>query len=135
MDRRERSHHWYSRFDESRMVLILEEHTQEDGEIVDLEIPARFEVCETCNGKGSHVNPSIDSHGLSREDFDEDPDFAESYFAGDYDVPCNECDGRRVVPVVDESRASKEAIAAAISKQEDDAEYAALCAAERRAGA
>jgi hypothetical protein len=43
------------------------------------------------------VNPSIDSHGLSREDFDQDPDFEEDYFSGVYDVPCYVCSGARVV--------------------------------------
>ena len=57
-----------------------------------------FAVCPTCEGKGSHVNPSIDAHGLSSEDFAEDPDFAEDYFSGAYDVPCAECGGQRVVP-------------------------------------
>lgn len=59
----------------------------------------RMDVCPLCEGRGKHVNPSIDAHGLSREDFDEDPDFAESYFRGDYDVPCNLCRGANVVPV------------------------------------
>jgi hypothetical protein len=115
-DRREQEQQWYHRFDEKRMVIMLEnprfielengDDTQEydDDELgdgpADNVVPAYFIVCGTCDGKGSHVNPSIDSHGLSREDFDEDPDFAESYFAGHYDVPCHECHGRRVVPDV-----------------------------------
>lgn len=57
-----------------------------------------FAVCPTCEGRGSHVNPGIDAEGLSAEDFAEDPDFEESYFRGDYDVPCAECGGARVVP-------------------------------------
>jgi hypothetical protein len=55
-------------------------------------------VCPTCEGEGKHVNPSIDSHGISREEFDEDPDFEEAYFSGAYDVTCVECKGQRVVP-------------------------------------
>lgn len=62
-------------------------------------VQVRFEVCPLCDGKGKHVNPSIDAHGLSREDFDEDPDFEESYFRGDYDQRCNLCNGEKVVPV------------------------------------
>ncbi len=108
MDVRELDHGWYSRFDESRMVLVL----FEDDE-AEMEIPATYEVCETCQGKGTHVNPSIDSHGLTADDFAEDPDFAESYMRGDYDVPCAECGGRRVVPVVDETRATSEQVKAA----------------------
>jgi hypothetical protein len=85
------------------MVLVL----FEDDE-AETEVPARYEVCDTCHGKGTHVNPSIDSHGLTAEDFAEDPDFREAYFEGRYDVLCAECGGRRVVPVVDETRATPE---------------------------
>lgn len=67
----------------------------------ELLIPAKYEVCDTCNGKGSYVNPSIDSNGLSSEDLYDDPDFAEDYFSGKYDVSCNECKGARVSPTVD----------------------------------
>lgn len=70
----------------------------------ELALPARFTLCDRCQGSGSHVNPSIDGHGLSAEDFAEDPDFAESYFAGDYDVRCETCMGARVVAVPDLAR-------------------------------
>lgn len=50
-------------------------------------------ICDRCSGEGKHVNPNVDGHGLSREDFDEDPDFEEAYFAGLYDVSCSECGG------------------------------------------
>lgn len=52
-------------------------------------------VCPTCNGKGSHVNPSIDSNGLSPEDMDDDQ--WESYWSGAYDVICIDCAGKNVV--------------------------------------
>jgi hypothetical protein len=73
---------------------IVDEYT-ESGHWVAI----RFEVCPLCEGHGKHVNPSIDAHGLSREDFDEDPDFAESYSRGDYDVRCTLCRGEKVVSV------------------------------------
>jgi len=57
----------------------------------------QFAVCPTCDGNGTHVNPSIDSEGISAEQFYEDPDFEEAYFSGDYDVACVECGGQRVV--------------------------------------
>lgn len=62
-------------------------------------VKVRFEVCPLCDGRGKHVNPSIDSNGLTADDFDEDPDFAEGYFGGAYDVRCNLCQGEKVVPV------------------------------------
>ena len=63
-------------------------------------LPFTWEVCPTCSGKGKVVPPSIDAGGLTQEDFAADPDFAESYFAGHYDVSCPECLGRRVTPQV-----------------------------------
>jgi hypothetical protein len=101
MDIREIRHNgWYESFDEKRMVLEVQLYRLDSTE----EIPAVYEVCDVCEGKGTHVNPSIDSHGLSAEDFDEDPDFAESYFSGHYDVSCVSCNGKRVVPMPDYSR-------------------------------
>lgn len=50
-------------------------------------------ICTLCEGDGKVANPNIDSHGLSQEDFDEDPDFEEAYRSGAYDVTCRRCNG------------------------------------------
>ena len=101
-----------------------------------MEIPFVWAVCGTCDGKGRHVNPNIDRQGLTREDFDEDPDFAEDYFNGFYDQPCNQCGGSRVEPelkpVTDAEKAHVEAWHKSI---EDDYQYERMCAAERAMGA
>lgn len=75
-----------------------------DDEDADKEyiLHAHFDVCGTCDGRGSVVNPSIDERGLTQEDFDEDPDFRVEYCRGRYDVPCPECAGRNVVLVPDD---------------------------------
>lgn len=73
----------------------------------DLALPAKFEICTRCEGRGTHVNPSIDGHGISPEEFAEDPDFEEAYFEGRYDVQCYECHGERVVKVIDREKLSK----------------------------
>jgi hypothetical protein len=88
-------------------------HFTDAGDEVEVSLPAKFEVyltclCLTCLGKGTHVNLAIDGNGLTREDFDEDPDFAEAYLRGDYDVTCTECKGQRVVAVVDQERFTAE---------------------------
>ncbi len=67
---------------------------------IEVDLPCHRIVCDHCDGTSSHVNPNIDGHGLSQEDFDQDPDFRESYFNGDYDVACDQCKGARVVDVV-----------------------------------
>ena len=92
-------------------------------------------VCPRCSGEGKIVNPAIDGNGLSREDFDEDPDFREDYMSGLYDVVCPECNGRNVVLVVDESLSDPELL----SKYEDQLrslnEVDEILAMERRYGA
>jgi hypothetical protein len=80
------------------MVAVIE-WTNDDDKEIETEFPVKFEVCDRCHGKGRHCNPAIDGNGLTREDFERDPDFEESYFAGVYDVPCEECHGRRVMAV------------------------------------
>jgi len=130
---------WFDRLNENTMhaelsqliIDILWETAQQD---TDPEIPSEvrfhFETCGRCEGRGRYVNPSIDGHGLSAEDFAEDPDFADAYFSGVYDITCNECQGRRVVPVPDD-----EAVMAAYHKHLNyEAAYEAEIAAERRLG-
>jgi len=103
---------WTKYLEDDEMTQI--EGTEEwiEEEVVTLKLPARFEVCDLCNGKGTTVNPSIDAGGLTQEDFDEDPDFEEEYFSGTYDIPCPQCRGKRVIPVVSEGAMSKEQKAA-----------------------
>ncbi len=57
----------------------------------------KYQVCPACEGEGKYVNPSVDGNGLTSDDFDEDPDLAENYFSGMYDVICKMCSGLRVV--------------------------------------
>jgi hypothetical protein len=54
-------------------------------------------VCPVCRGEGKTVNPCIDANGLTAADFAEDPDFAEDYMSGMYDITCRGCNGKRVV--------------------------------------
>ncbi len=97
----------YKHFDESRMVLTYA-LTNDDGEELEVEFPAKYEVCELCEGQGKHVNPSIDAHGISGHEFSEDPEFAEEYFNGTYDVPCYRCKGKRVEPTLNEENFNEE---------------------------
>lgn len=76
-----------------------DDYIDESGEEPEpVKIPANFEVCGTCRGTGSMVDPSIDSNGITGSEMEElGDDFRESYFRGDYDITCSECKGRRVV--------------------------------------
>lgn len=57
----------------------------------------KWMVCPICRGEGKTVNPDIDSNGLTRDDFYDDPDFAQDYVSGVYDISCRACEGKRVV--------------------------------------
>lgn len=94
-----------------------------------------WEVCPTCNGKGKHTNPSIDAHGISSDEFAEDPDFAEDYHRGIYDVPCYECKGRTTSLGIDLKNTSAETLKYIEDWFRDEASYRAEVAAERRMGA
>lgn len=86
--------------------------SDEDGEEVTHSFPSKNEVCPTCEGFGTHLNPSIGNHAYSMEEFYEefDEEGREEYFkrGGIYDVQCEECKGNKVIEVVDESRLSDE---------------------------
>lgn len=126
--------------DTKRMKAVVEytEWDDDDTEITHaVEMPIKWEVCHLCNGKGSHVNPSIDCNGLTSEDFAEDPDFAEDYFGGMYDQTCNCCGGRTTEAVIDDARLNddqKQHLRNLEQQWQDEAEYQRECAAERRMG-
>ena len=115
--------------EESGNIFIVVESDEED-----IKVLCKWEVCPTCDGNGAHVNPSIDCGGISSDDFYDDPDFAEAYFGGAYDQTCNECDGRRVVPEVDEDRTDKAMVERYNDYIQEEYNYAAEVAAERRMG-
>jgi hypothetical protein len=106
----------------------------EDGDGERQLVRLRFDVCDVCEGRGRHVNPSIDSHGLTAEDFDGDPDFAEDYHGGRYDVDCNGCHGNRVVPVVDPENNPPELVKAVQDAEAESWAYARECVREREMG-
>lgn len=91
-------------------------------------------VCPQCEGTGKHVNPAIDGNGLSREDFDQDPDFEDAYFSGRYDIRCTLCDGNNVIDEVIEDLDNPEYIEW-LEDQRSIQETYDIEAAERRMGA
>ena len=140
MDARDRAaitSHWYENLNKDRMTVKVWLYDDDADEKFLAEFPVNFGVCPLCEGRGSHVNPSIDAHGISAEELYDDLEFAEDYFSGIYDVSCYECKGLRVVPEIaesiltDEQKKNYELLQ---QKWRDDAYYAAECAAERRMG-
>jgi len=138
---------WYEAIDKRKMTATVSytRYEDEDGEEceeeVSIDVPFRYEVCGTCNGKGTHVNPSIDASGYGSYDDDcdyyEDEDGGDPYTAGHYDVTCYECKGEKVVPVINReacNQAQLAALEAIEEKARDDAEYDTMCLAEMRMG-
>ena len=78
--------------DGKEYIEFFDNETGDELRLYDL----KWEVCNRCNGEGSHTNPNIDGHGISPQEFYDDPEFERDYFAGVYDVPCYECKGKRV---------------------------------------
>jgi hypothetical protein len=95
-DRRVRNAERYGNRDADEQKMVIRWETENDeGEPVTHEFPARFEVCPTCEGRGTHVNPSIDASGYYPDEDDDDIgyDYASS--------ACGTCHGKRVVLEID----------------------------------
>lgn len=131
--------------DVRRMVYTLNRE-DESGEIQTFTLPIMRVVCPTCDGRGTHVNPSIDAGGIAGDDEDfwsEDLDYEDEdeegnpvsrYHSGVYDVQCGTCHGNNVVCVINRTGADLEALEAWDSLCEDQEDYEAERAAERRWG-
>ena len=50
-----------------------------------------WQICHGCRGEGTRVHEAL--REFNDEYAAEDPDYAESYFSGGYDVCCEDCDG------------------------------------------
>lgn len=97
----------------SRQGEIVLKWENEDGDEVEHTFPSTNEVCDHCEGYGTHLNPSIGQHAYSMEEFHEafeDEEDRAEYFkrGGIYDVPCEVCHGNKVVEVADEKRFTPE---------------------------
>lgn len=106
---------------------------------IEVELPAKNEVCGRCEGEGKHTNPAIDGNGISQEQFDEDPDFEEAYRSGRYDVTCERCGGKRVELVVDAAECKRQGLHKELSDyyqhRREIREVEAIYESERRMGA
>ncbi len=117
---------------DSRFTFTIYHDNDSEEEI---SVPTHWEVCPVCNGQGTHVNPSIDAHGITADEFHEDPDFEGDYFSGVYDQTCNECHGRTTVRAPNWDAMSQEHQDAYQRQCDDLNSMYAEMAAERRMGA
>jgi len=126
-------------FDMKHMTFTFEVNDGESDETTVHTLPAKFEVCPTCEGRGKHVNPSIDAGGISEDDEfwqdDHDEEGYSLYHNGFYDVTCYTCGGRNVVPTIDRDRANESTLAIWDGRCADDAGFDHICRSELLMGA
>jgi hypothetical protein len=105
--------------------------TIDDGESEPrtVELPAHWVICGVCDGDGK---TSAGLGSFTQEDFEEDPDFAEEYMAGGYDVQCPCCRGRGSVKEIDRDRCTTEEQKAALKHLDDKAEWQREAFRERK---
>ncbi len=77
------------------------------GAETEITVPGKYEVCDECHGTGAVLIDGLRGVAFSRDEMDEDPDFREHYFGGDYDTACDVCGGKRVVMAPDPSYMTK----------------------------
>ena len=114
---------WWIKLDGGKALANMPIPDDEWAETEEKWITVKFEVCPTCQGKGTHVDPNVDAGGLTQEDFD-DPDFKEDYLSGRFNVSCNHCNGMRVVPVPSDEEDAKAIEGLLIEKMESARETA-----------
>lgn len=115
---------WYDQLDENNStatVLIYDD----SGEEMLITVPFYYNRCDTCDGSGSYVNPSIDSGGITQDDWDdwshEEQDY---YFSGGYDICCATCSGSGEVPEPDTEKATPEQMKLVEAKIKENYLYA-----------
>lgn len=127
------------RIDQNRMTMEVE-LIDDDGDEYTVKFPIVFKVCWRCEGKGSHVHPGVDGHGITESEWEQDWSFEEQeqYWSGGYDVQCEECHGANVLPAIDEKRCEELGLEGQLQRyqeeQQDLADMYAIEAAERRFG-
>lgn len=84
--------------------------------------PRRWVICGECDGEGTS---SAYLGSFSRADLDEDPDFVEDYFAGQYDRACPACRGTGKIKTIVYELCTPEQQAELDAEAEYDAERAA----------
>jgi predicted methyltransferase len=85
----------------------------DNGEIIKETLPAKFIVCQNCEGHGSVLNESMRGHCYTQDEFADafdDEDDRVEYFkrGGKYDVQCPLCKGKNVVLVIADDQLTEE---------------------------
>lgn len=103
--------------------------TYYDGEQTrEIQVPSKMMVCDYCNGRGTQ---DCFNGGITADDECwHEPDFAYDYRKGVYSKPCETCEGRNVVEVVDDEALTEEVREIVDKQREIEEKYFRDCAAE-----
>jgi hypothetical protein len=130
---------WYDHISEKNMTICVILFDDDENEF-EAFFPFNYKICDLCQGKGRHVNPGIDSEGITGSEMEElGSEFEETYFSGGFDVDCYRCNSKRVEPEIDEEEVNrseelKKNYELLLAKWKDDSAYEAERDAERRMG-
>jgi excinuclease UvrABC ATPase subunit len=123
------------------MLTIRWNTVDEDGDEISNLFPAKWAICERCEGNGQHDNPAF-SNGITSSEYDEDwtEEEMDAYMDGHYDVSCQTCKGSGKVLEIDEKAVEANADLSLLYKQylayEKEMLYIErIYASERRMGA
>jgi len=100
----------------------------DDGTEEVTQLPGRWCICGQCDGNGT--SSAYLGAFTSSEWAEQDDDFKHDYLRGDYDRPCESCGGTGKVWSIDSRKLTK----AQRQALQDEADYRAEVAAERRMG-
>ena len=114
------------------MKITMELYDNDEGSSEEVTLPAKYEVCWRCRGEGVH--DCWEGGMTSDEMHEQGPEFIDDYFSGVYDKRCTVCNGQRVVSVVDRDRLMPDMRARYDKHVQQEADWAAELAHERRMG-
>jgi len=108
-------------------------YENEEGEEIEVQIPARWEICDVCHGEGKH---SLDIGMITADEWNQEWSYEEreDYMSGRYDRQCECCCGSGKVKVADLDSMDPELRKRYEEWEREEAEYEAICRAERRMG-
>lgn len=110
------------------MQIEVEMFDDEEGAYLPVKLPARYEVCPSCEGNGTECTIGAMTGDEYRDACHDDQDFPENYRRGVYSRQCSCCKGKRVVAVIDHDRLDASMIARVEAYENEQAD----AAAERR---
>lgn len=105
-------------------------YSEDDGEPIAL--PYKWEICSHCSGEG--VSSSYLGAFTWDELHEQGDEFISDYFAGNYDRPCDCCDGSGKVAVPNYDKMTEEQVKKYEQHIQDEIEYESMVRAEKRMG-